>query len=80
MQSITEQFKAWVRTKPADERYDFTEAGKCAFYQFAVAYGLPNPERLSHDLPSQLLSPLAYGDDEDWTFGALAKRLEKVQP
>lgn len=34
MQSLEQQFEAWVRTKPADEEYRFHDNSRCAVAQF----------------------------------------------
>ena len=78
MLSLTQQFLAWCRSKPADEEYDFTNTGACAFYQFAVEHGIPEPVRYyalrEPILPIQLRDPLVRYPR---TFGALADRVER---
>lgn len=76
MQSIQQQFLTWCRSKPADEEYDFLKSDVCAFYQFAVAHGIPNPDRRNAgEIPACLQWPLL---ERPWTFGALADRLEST--
>lgn len=88
MQSITEQFKAWVRTKPADELYCYGDNDNCAMGQFLLDSGLclnprvggdywrdgslPLLERNLHPLPERLRAALSRAP---YTFGALAERL-----
>jgi hypothetical protein len=80
---------AWARTKPADERYDFTHAGECALGQFARevrGYSKLDADcgfYEDHGLVSDALLEAAAGpeDSGDWqTFGAFVERLEQVCP
>jgi len=73
MRSLSHQFLDFCRSKPADEEYKYTDPSACAFYQFAIANGIPNPVRYSSGLPA-LIEQVVNHDDE--TFGALASRLE----
>ena len=80
---------AWARTKPAEERYDFTEPSTCALGQFARevrGYSKLSAAREDYGL---LVSPelrrAAQGDGNiprnvKWTFGALVTRLEALCP
>lgn len=74
MKSLTDQFADWVNTKPADEAYDYLNPNACAFYQFAVAFGIPNPVRDGSDIPPRIEDAL---NDVPMTFGALADRLAR---
>lgn len=78
--SITQQFAEWVRTKPADEEYDFYRVGGeecgCAVTQFVTAQGL---DSLSDGYPLwvKIHAPLDGALRlEPHTFGALAGRLD----
>lgn len=84
MKGLTEQFTDWVRTKPADEAYDYENISGCAMYCFLKAAGYPvevcggygdwwdiHGTRHLVALPPSALSA------EPRTFGALADRLAK---
>lgn len=78
------EFLAWVRTKPADEEYDFFDVAHCAVAQFGEATG----RQLLIGVPylENVIGPECHdavmGDvvGHDWSFGALAKRLEALCP
>lgn len=83
MQSLTEQFKAWVRTKPADKAYDYGSNRRCAFCQFLQEHGYASQPWVGgsfwtddygadHPIPSDLIEALVA-----WTFGDLAERLDE---
>lgn len=75
MKSLREQFVDWVRTKPANEEYDFTKSDLCAFAQFGEFMGVPalvGPPGTQKIWEMGLEDVLA-GSPQ--TFGALAHRL-----
>jgi hypothetical protein len=80
------EFLAWVRTKPAGERYDFFNPKLCAIGQFGAATDRHDLTSigityLSEKLPNRLSDAVvAKGSPRDWTFGALAARLEALCP
>jgi hypothetical protein len=85
-QSLTEQFKAFVASKPADEGYDYMANSGCAMFQFLHAAGYPvagvrGDGWRSHDYRVHLfpdsLSVALRGFP--WTFGALLTRLEEAK-
>lgn len=75
---------AWARTKPADEAYDYTEAGHCAVAQFGLSTGRPHLAHLfSWELDALavgLLEAVNPGTRDSNTFGALVTRLEALCP
>lgn len=81
MKSLSHQFLDFCRSKPADEEYDYLRSSVCAFYQFAVANGIPDPVRSSYsyglfngpEIPAALNGAIRV---RPWTYGALASRLE----
>lgn len=84
MQSLTHQFLAFCRSKPADEGYNFADTCGCAFGQFLSATGIcetpyvggftwGNAPGDKHPLPSAVAGALV---GYPWTFGALTTRLE----
>ena len=93
------EFLDWVRTKPADEAYDYNDPSDCAICQFLrdagrcdrPSVGTTVWNRLGHlfdggptyTLPAHV-SKASMGRDEDavsdWTFGALATRLQALLP
>jgi hypothetical protein len=88
MESLTHQFLAWCRSKPADEEYDYTKSRGCAFYQFLVAGKFPvqcvipngwfDQDGNEHPITPVIqvaLRPL--GGDYCDSFGALADRVER---
>lgn len=67
----------WARTKPADEGYDYFDAGNCAVAQFGRETGRDHLV----DLSSTEIDKACPGLDDiiiefGWTFGALVSRLE----
>lgn len=86
MQSLTDQFKAFVKSKPADEAYDSADYSTCALGQFGCRdMTFYNCE--DKGIPQEVYVAAAYPpeDDAEWfaaasyfTFGALADRLEKL--
>lgn len=78
---------AWARTKPADERYDFTDSTQCAIAQFGAATNRPELcNLLSRQLQNAVGTDLFFaavatgGNSSEWTFGAFVKRLESLCP
>jgi hypothetical protein len=70
---------AWARTKPANERYDFTNSRICALAQFGRATNRahligPDGTAALCDWP-ELQDAMAGGAE---TFGALVERLEAL--
>ena len=84
-QSLTEQFKAFVASKPADEEYDYTACDGCALYQFLEAAGYPvagvgggewrDRDNQYHHFPNGLGAALV---SLPHAFGALHQRLEAL--
>lgn len=80
MQSLTDQFLTFCRSKPADETYSFWSLDRCACAQFAEALGWPGyndankSQRELRAAIGQKWNLLAF--PEPRTFGALADRLE----
>lgn len=85
--SLTEQFKAWLRTKPADEQYPYRAIYGCAVFQFLQDNGFPvriagggglwcDLDGQWHQIPGVSWGALA---NTPHTFGALLARLE-AQP
>lgn len=86
---------AWARTKPADEAYDYCSNGHCAIAQFLIETGRSAAPRVGgnlydkgapwqdHNNQRRWIAPAiasAASDLRDETFGAFAKRLEKIAP
>lgn len=72
-QDLTGQFKAWLKTKPADEAYPYASRTRCACAQFARDAGLSYEEwrdGLDFPLSSELQA-------KPRTFGALLDRLNQ---
>lgn len=83
MQSLTDQFLTFCRSKPADEGYDYIHNDECAFGLFLTASGYSERPMVASDGwrdNAGVDHPLPFDDDilseEPWTFGALADRLE----
>lgn len=88
MRSLSHQFLDFCRSKPADEEFDPTESSECAFYQFADANGIPDPDRDALDIPEVIWQAIVdcvqtrrrpgkfFAREDKYTFGALADRLE----
>ncbi len=75
MKSLYAQFADWVAMKPADEGYDFMDAGKCALAQFGEHIGADHlVGMVTDDMPPHILDALNPADGA-FTFGALAERL-----
>ena len=85
---------AWARTKPAGERYNYgdnencalchflRETGRCATpfvggYGWSVSEAEWDPGTPQFQLSNRLGNALV---DGGWTYGGLAKRLEKLVP
>lgn len=93
MQNITQQFKAWVRTKPANETYDYTSNKQCAFCQFLRAAGYPvadvipgvwiDTDSKAHVFAEEIETAVSLFNFDlpngGRTFGALADRLDKLE-
>lgn len=88
-QSLTQQLVAWVRTKDADEAYDYRDPWGCPFFLFLKEAGYPvvsvdpdvweDVDGHEHDLPDGLDEALSPADiDALHTFGALLTRLEAL--
>jgi hypothetical protein len=83
------EFLAWVRTKPADEEYDYGAPHDCAICQFLKATARTAPNAVigmvywvdvngdARRIPFSV-DKAADNGGQDWTFGALAKRLETI--
>lgn len=77
MQSLTQQFIAFCRSKPADEEYDFWDCEHCAVYQFlGQSFGSISSQMYLR-VSAATYEAAAY---EPYTFGALTDRLEQSQP
>lgn len=80
MISLSHQFLAFCRSKPVDEEYNPHSGMNCALAQFARSVGMAEEDEyvpLSR-FPREF-EELVFGEsrNEDWTFGALADRVEK---
>lgn len=89
MQSLTKQFEAFCRSKPADEEYDFGNPSGCALFHFLSDAGFPvrsvdsgawfDKDLGRHALPRLLQGAIDGGPglvtSTPWTYGALADRL-----
>jgi hypothetical protein len=76
---------AWARTKPADERYDFTNSLACALAQFGKATGRlhlvgSSGSATLFELGPDVEDAFACGSDDHETFGQLVRNLEKLCP
>jgi hypothetical protein len=74
------EFLAWVRTKPADEEYDYYSACGCALGQFCGVTGR-NWFGDYAAFNARNVFEVAYREQlvaEPQTFGALASRLETI--
>jgi hypothetical protein len=68
-------FIKWLKTRPADETYDYTEPTKCAIAQYRNARGIQPVALKSGEIPHpfyMIVHP-PYRS-EPWTFGAALKR------
>lgn len=70
-QGLTEQFKAFVANKPADEEYQFYDIYNCAVGQF-VGDNLRDYDDLHRHFGCQLRA-------QPQTFGALLDRLNALE-
>jgi hypothetical protein len=71
--SLTEEFLAFCRSKPAEEVYDFTDPEGCAVAQFGYP-GLPSSD-IDAKFGAEFANTLASLPN---TFGALTARLEAL--
>lgn len=92
MQSLSQQFLDYCRTKPADEEYRYEGCQQCALFQFLTAAGYPvftvGPRYWSdidggkHELPIELLPQCYDGGGVislyPRTFGAVVERFEAL--
>jgi hypothetical protein len=70
---------AWARTKPADGVYCYTDPGNCALAQFGRHTGrrdLIGVTGVANRFPR--LWPALNPPEQDFTWGALVKRLEAL--
>jgi len=66
---------AWLETKPADEKYDFTDCrGKCLYGQYMASHGFGWEEASS--FRANVYMHVAY--QYPWTFGAALERARKA--
>ena len=75
----TRKFLAWVKSKPADEYYEWTDSCKCACGQY---FG--DGCWVSKVMDIQFYEGVNFNSiaghtisKDDWTFGKLAQRLER---
>lgn len=89
------EFAAWCRTKPANERYEYTSSTACPIAQFLRETGRGGSARCipsvwyngitsrEHELNSavdELIRPVdVYGNRIGRTFGQLVERLEATE-
>lgn len=88
MISLTHQFLAWCRSKPADEEFVYGDIYNCAFAQFLKESGICADPRVggtywsdrsiknapNHELPKKLCVALL---TPPFAFGSLAERVER---
>lgn len=78
MQSITDQFLAFCKSKKADEAYDYMDIQNCACGQFATSLGWGGDEEDSLRTSVETrFSALACTHPR--TFGSLADRLSSAR-
>lgn len=70
-----EAFKAFVASKPADERYNGTLKNSCALAQFGLL-GLGSVSARDAGIPSRVYTAACCSR----TFGQLADRLDALDP
>ena len=72
------EFLDWVRTKPADEAYDYSSLDNCAISQFAryAGFELHGEERNLFESGAGGMAACLKPN----TFGALATRLQALLP
>jgi hypothetical protein len=68
VQSLEQQFAAWVRTKPEDGAYEYSDHCGCAMHQFLVAAGYPVRHVWAHHWVDT-------SGREHWFDGGLGSRL-----
>lgn len=73
MLSLTQQFLAWCRSKPADEEYDPCDWDACALGQFGIRASIFSCEALG--IPTGIYKAAAWRGP--FTFGSLAERVER---
>lgn len=89
MKDMTHQFLDWLRSKPADESYDYEDCTGCAFTQFLIASGYASEPSCSAGIwrdkaKGEKIGAHTVPFDDDvlvcwpWTFGAAADRLERA--
>jgi hypothetical protein len=79
---------AWARTKPADERYDFTDCNGCAVARFGretgreylIGLSANQMIAISADLEQAVNPGARFLHCMDLTYGALVIRLEALCP
>lgn len=89
--SLSQQFAAWVRSKPEDELFDPWDGRKCVGFQFMREHGFPinffgvhhweDRDGVWHQAPSLISDAVDWATDQtsyaepQVSFGALASRL-----
>lgn len=71
-----EAFKAFVRSKPADEEYEQDSLKACALGQFGFSLWRDEAERAG--IPGPVYEAAAWNEPATW--GALASRLDALPP
>lgn len=70
----------FLKSKPADEEYNYTSAGHCLIGQFLFSRGEKDYKLLSREVMNRGWDYIAYGGpdfNEHWKFGkALARAIE----
>lgn len=78
MLSLSHQFLAFARSKPAGEEYNASDISNCAIAQFGRDAGFSHLVDCGW-VPEPFADPvLGEGMAGAWTWGALADRLEKA--
>jgi len=90
-----EHLKAWLKTKPADEKYEYNDGDVCAFTQFLHENGYPEARAGAFsiyiggwdEINKKMRLPLGFDDvargsffGKDNTFGAMLRRAEEQWP
>lgn len=75
-------FIKWLRTQPADRRYDYTDPNSCLIAEYRRAHGFKPESLKSNDIQHpfmKIVHPLGGMESRDWTYGEALNRARAAQ-